>query len=180
MKKFLFALLAGLIPALAIITETHAQIREDMASVPLVKNYGKIASIGVDNNSNILDLKNVNTKALKNFKKQYKVNNEKWTEGPDCFVASYTADEIMNYIYFSKKGQWTGYLKIYKEDKMPTDIRKMIKQEYYDYDISTVQEVQIAADPVPVYIVVVHDAKNTKMIKVQDGDMTVYQEFKKS
>ena len=181
MKKFLFAIVAGLISALALTNESYAQTQDDMASVASAKNYHKKPNDNVSDNSSTINLNMVNAKALKNFRQQYKVNNEKWVLGADCIVACYELDSVSQSIYYDKKGHWTGCVKTYNEDKMPRDIRKMIKQEYYDYKIIAVQEVETyESHLVPTYIVTIEDDKNVKQIRIQDGEMDVYKEFKRS
>lgn len=179
MKKILFALVAGLIPALAVINETFAQSGNDIASLTPVKNYFDMESKkGVTENSNTVGL--VNAKAFKFFNKQYKVNGEKWREEGDCITASYKVDSISHCIYFDKKGHWVGSVKIYDEAKMPKDIRKMVRQEYYDYKIGVVYEVEtFASAGSPTYIVNIEDATNFKQIRINDDGMDVYKEFQK-
>ena len=181
MKKILFAILAGLISALALTNESYAQTQDDLASVAPAKNYHKKSNDNVSDNSNTINLNMANTKALKNFRKQYKVNNEKWVLQADCLVASFELDGVSQSIYYDKKGHWTGCVKAYNEEKMPRDIRKMIKQEYYDYKILAVQEVETyESHSVPTYIVTIEDDKNIKQIRIGDGGMDVYKEYKRS
>lgn len=179
MKKILFALMAGLIPALAIINETFAQSGNGIIPLTPVKNYFGIKSKnGVTENSNTAVL--VNTKALKIFRKQYKVNNEKWMKEGDCIIAFYELDGISYYIYFDKKGHWVACLKKYYEDKMPKDIRKMIKQEYYDYKIGVVFEIKTGTGiETPTYVVNVEDATNFKQLRINDNGLDVYKEIQK-
>ncbi|MEO6844406.1 MAG: hypothetical protein ABI184_04475 [Ginsengibacter sp.] len=179
MKKILFALLAGLIPALAVINETYAQSGNDIASLTPVKNYFDMENKkGVTENSNTVIL--VNAKALKIFNKQYKVNDEKWMKSGDCITASYKLDNISHCIYFDKKGHWVGSVKIYDEAKMPKDIRKMVRREYYDYKIGAVYEVEAGSTTQdPTYIVNIEDSTNFKQIRINDNGMDVYKEFQK-
>lgn len=181
MKKFLFAIGVGLISALSVTNESYGQNQDDMISVASVKNYYEKSNASASDSSNTRNTNMANAKALKNFRKQYKVSNEKWLLQPDCIVAYFELDNVSQYIYFDKKGHWTGYLKVYNEDKMPKDIRKMIKQEYYDYKILAVQEVEIHQPiSIPTYIVTVEDDKNIKLIRIQNSEMDVYKEFKRN
>lgn len=179
MKKILFALLAGLIPALAVINETFAQSGNAITSLTPVKNYFDMESKkGVTENSNTAGL--VNAKALKIFKKQYNVNSEKWMKEGNCITATYKQDGISHCIYFDKKGHWVASLKTYNEDKMPKDIRKMVRQEYYDYKIGVVYEIETGARAgSPTYLVNIEDATNFKQIRISDESMDVYKEFQK-
>ena len=181
MKKILFAIVAGLISALALTNESYAQTQDDLASVAPAKNYHKKSNDNVSDNSNTINLNMANTKAFKNFRKQYKVNNEKWVLGTDCIIPNYKLDGVNHFVYYDKKGHWAACVKAYNEDKMPRDIRKMIKQEYYDYKILTAQEVETyQSHSGPTYIVTIEDNKNVKLIRIEDGEMDVYKEFKRS
>jgi len=181
MKKNLFVIVAGLISALAVTNGSYAQTQDDIAPVSSVKNYYKMSKSGVDDSSNTAGINVVNAKALKNFRKQYKVNYERWFLQADCIVACYELDNVSHSIYFDKKGNWIGYLKVYNEDKMPGDIRNMIKQEYNNYKILTVGEAgAYQSIAMPTYIVTIQDDKNIKLIRIQDNEMDVYKEFKRS
>lgn len=182
MKKILFAFVAGLISALAVTNETHAQSLEAIASAqPLKHDYDykyKIGNTDVSNNSNTIALDLVNAKALKNFRKYYKANNEKWSMGTDCINATYYSDNVSYFIYYDKKGHWTGSLKSYQEDKLSKDIRKMVTREYYDYKIVLVQEVEtVAASLQPTYIVTIQGEKDIKLLRIQDDNMDVYRVY---
>ena len=181
MKKILFAIVAGLISAVALTNESYAQTQDDMASVASANNYHKKPKDNVSDNSNTINVNMVNVKALKNFRKQYNVNNEKWVLGANCLIACFELDNVSHSIYYDKKGHWTDCVKAYNEDKMPRDIRKMIKQEYYDYKILAVQEIETyESHSVPTYIVTIEDDKNVKQIRIGDSGMDVYKEFKRS
>lgn len=181
MKKLLFAFLAGLIPALAITSELKAQTSNEVAYAASIMPYSKMANTGMTDNTNPVELKMVNAKALRNFSKYYKVKAAKWANGIDCTTATFFSDDITNIIFYSKKGNWTGSLKIYQEDKMPKDIRKMIRQEYYDYKIFAVQEVLSPESNLnPTYIVVIVGENDIKWVRIQDDNMDVYNEVKKS
>jgi len=177
MKKILFALAAGLIPALACTVELKAQNAEIIASA---------ASQGYKNEkfeavANPNTLNTVNTKAMKSFTKKYKVFDEKWSLGADCIIASYDLNSVSYFIYFDKKGHWEASLKIYGEDKMPKDIRTEIKREYFDYKILAVQEIESGSDRAqPTYVVNLQGENDYKLIRIRDGDMDVYKEFKKN
>jgi hypothetical protein len=184
MKKILFALLAGLIPAMAITHETYAQTSDAIASANPVNHDSKMLSPGVSGNSNTIAPNLVTFKALKHFRKNYKANDEKWGQGTDCFTASYSSNGIGTTIHYNKKGNWVGSVIVYKEDKLPKDIRKLVKQVYYDYKIVLVYEIETTTTKLSeigiTYIVTIEDDKNIKLIRVQDDNMDVYQEFNKS
>ncbi|MEO6818669.1 MAG: hypothetical protein ABI266_10535 [Ginsengibacter sp.] len=178
MKHILFVFVAGLISALTPTNGAFAQTSNLLASKDLVNNYFKIGNAEVSNNPNIINLEMVNVKALKNFRKQYKVSDEKWSQGINCITASYVLDSMNETVYFSEKGNWEASLKTYQEDIMPVEIRKMIKQQYYDYKIIVVSEIETFENKGnPVYLVTLEDANHIKEIRIQGNVMDVYKDF---
>ncbi|MGI8952391.1 MAG: hypothetical protein ACR2FN_12510 [Chitinophagaceae bacterium] len=67
----------------------------------------------------------------------------------------------------------------YDETKLPHDVRAQVKSTYYDYAITTVDEVHYQGQIV--YLVHMQDANTWKIIRVNsDGEMDVYQAFDKA
>ena len=86
----------------------------------------------------------------------------------------------MTTIYYGRHGKWFGSLKGYKEDKLSPELRKMIKREYYDYSITYVQEAEtIDSEGKPTYIIHLEDNKSIKRLRICDGQMEIWQEYKK-
>ncbi|MEO6454054.1 MAG: hypothetical protein ABIN97_08285 [Ginsengibacter sp.] len=182
MKKILFACMAGCIPALVIINEANAQYSNNITALETGKDVIKMDNPTASEKNNAVSLTGINIKAVKNFKKHYKlVNDEKWYKASDGFSASFNSDGIKNILFYDNKGYWTGSLKIYGEDKMSRAVRDMVKRVYYDYTITIVDEIEtLNTKDKPVYIVHLEDNYSIKLIKVRDDDMDVYSEFKKA
>ena len=63
---------------------------------------------------------------------------------------------------------------------MPGDLRKMVRQTYYDYKITYVQEIATNDNvPQPTYIVYIETDNDFKLIRIADSGMDVYQEYNK-
>lgn len=181
MKKILIASVAVLITALALTNDANAQSSENLAYSAPVKSYFNVGITDAPQNLNTISLEMVNTKALKNFRKKYKVTNEKWAQGFDCITANYELDNTSQIIYFDNKGNWTASLKTYKEEIMPGNIRKMIVNKYNGYNIMLVNEIEtIENKGNPVYLISIEEGKNVKELLIQDNYMDVYKEFTKS
>ena len=57
-------------------------------------------------------------------------------------------------------------------------VRAIVKQKYYDYKITYVQEVETAATlGTPTYMVHIEGDNDFKIVRVCDGEMDVYEEF---
>ncbi len=181
MKNSLFAFAATCIASLAVTNGAYAQTAINVEVLEIPKDVIKTDKIITPEKNNTVNLNAISLKAVKDFKKSYKmVSNENWYKGSDCFNAQFTLNGITNLIYYNKKGQWAGSLKVYSEDKMPGDIRDIVKREYYDYEITSVQEIEtIDSYGIPTYIVHLEDNNNIKLIRVRDGEMALYKEFKK-
>ena len=127
-----------------------------------------------------INMDEVSTKALKDFRKKYSADGEQWSEAKDGVIARFSAGGKANVIYYNKKGHWVGSLKSYYENEMPGDLRKMVRQAYYDYKITYVQEVATNDHvPQPTYIVHIETDNDFKLIRIADGGMDVYQEYNK-
>jgi len=125
------------------------------------------------------DLSNINEKAVKHFSKSYeKQNKASWFAVEDGFVAIFTEDGIKTKAYYDSKGRPAGEVRTYQEDKLPKEIRHMVKSTYYDFNIFLVNEVSVGN--AKVYLVKIEDSKSFKTIRIQDGEMTETEIFTKS
>jgi hypothetical protein len=180
MKKFLFAMVAGFIPALAAINGAYAQNSVNTELPEPQKNViatEKAESAG----DHIGNLVTVSPRVLRAFTKSYKnVYGESWEKNNGGFSAKFTSNGIACLVYYSPNGKWQGSLKSYAEDKMPTEIRKTVKSEYYDYSITLVQEVETPeSEQVPTFIVHLEDKTSIKQLRIHDGEMEVWKDLKK-
>lgn len=182
MKKILFALLVGFISTLATTNAVNAQTPEILASAQTkTTGFSSKGNTNTYEKNHPLTSETVNAKALKSFKKYFKASDEKWAETKKGFAATFTSDGKINVIYYDEKGRWAGTLKIYYEDKLAKDIRQMVKREYYDYQITVVDEVETNAASInPTYIITIQNATDIKLIRINDYEMDVYKEFKRS
>jgi hypothetical protein len=182
MKKLLFALLAACIAALVTTNGAYAQKPVNPEILEPQKNITAIEKALIPVNDNIVGIGAISPKALKDFANTYKnVTGESWEKIKDGFATRFTINGVMSTIYYNTKGRWTGSLKQYSEDKMPQNIRAIIKPEYYDYSITSVDEVEnIDSHGIPTYIVHLEDKNNIKLVRIYDRQMDVWEKFQKS
>ncbi len=181
MKKILFALLAGCIPALVTTNGAYAQNTANPEILEPPKNFPAIEKALTPVNNNTVGINSISPKALKDFTNRYKnVTGESWEKIKNGFAARFIINGVMNTIYYNKR-KWIGSLKHYSEDKMPQNIRAIIKPEYYDYSITSVDEVEnIDSNGIPTYIVHLEDKNNIKLVRIYDRQMDVWEKFQKS
>lgn len=184
MKKQFARYFAGFILSIAMFSYTHAQNNHsspapsspepaDLAINTKIKGGNMPAADGLIN-------ANINAKALKNFSKTFKqAATANWFVIKDGFLAKFQQDGIITKVFYNPKGRWVGNLRCYFEDKLPRDIRHLVRSNYYDYSIYYVNEVTVPGD-ITVYLVKIEDKTSLKTIRVQDGEMDEIEAFTKS
>jgi len=178
MKTFLFALLT--LPL--VLVATTGAYAQNAVNTEVPEPKKNVIAVEKALGPNDLSAKtSISQKALKDFAKSYKsVNGETWEKTSEGYRVRFTSDGVMTTIYYGRHGKWFGSLKGYKEDKLSPELRKMIKREYYDYSITYVQEAEtIDSEGKPTYIIHLEDNKSIKRLRICDGQMEIWQEYKK-
>jgi hypothetical protein len=124
----------------------------------------------------------ISPRAVKDFMNTHKnVTGESWMKTKDGFSVRFNSDDVRTTIYYDKKGNWSGSIKIYGEENLLREVRHVVKSTYYDYNIVYAQEIETTdSDGVPTYVVCVEDKTKIKMIRIRDGEMSVWKEFTKT
>ena len=120
----------------------------------------------------------INSRAIKDFKRSFKLSaNEQWFKIENGFIVKFIQDDIQQRVDYDKKGNWIATTRYYSEKQLPKDVRSQVKSVYYDYTITSVQEFTFPSHHV--YLVNMEDEKTILIIRICDGEMDVYKEFKK-
>jgi len=174
MKKNLIALVIVSAATLAGTSRANAQIVSNSSSLEYQMNATE-----TKNSMNELA---ISPRAVKDFMNTHKnVTGESWMKTKDGFSVRFNSDDVRTTIYYDKKGNWTGSIKIYGEEKMLREIRHVVKSTYYDYNIVYTQEIETPdSDGVPTYVVCVDDKTKIKMIRVINGEMSEWKEYTKT
>ena len=169
MKKNLIVLALASVAILAGTSKTNAQLVSRSRSLEYQKDL-----IGEQNN--------ISPKAIRGFNKAYgDGNNESWDYMKDGFAARFSSHGVRNTIFYDKKGNWAGSIKLYSEDKLLRQVRHLVKSEYYDYKIVYAEEIETIDSPgLPTYIVCLEDKTKIKMVRIFDGDMKVWKDYRKA
>ena len=185
MKKILIALSFGFMSIAALSNSAIAQNSNNPVAFNDSKSFNSSiqylaalespATMG----TYVPDSKNINTKALKDFGQRFdNPSNAKWFSDRNGFVSYFIKDGYGDRAYYDKKGHWQYSLIFYGEDKLPRDIRAIVKSTYFDQSITLVEEVQTTEGMV--YIIHVEDKSSITILKVnKDGEMETMQEMTK-
>ncbi|HKZ65111.1 MAG TPA: hypothetical protein VJ111_02080 [Chitinophagaceae bacterium] len=177
MKKLFFRY-TGFIPLIALFSGVYAQNSKFSTELnsPTSKEvaYNHTAKEGT-----APAVPGISTKAVKNFTKTFKnAVNANWFVIKNGYLAKFNHNGITTKVFYDPKGRLVGNLRCYFEDKLPRDIRHLVKSHYYDSNIYYVQEVTVGN--AIVYLVKIEDKISFKTIRVQDGEMTETEAFNKS
>ena len=185
MKKTFLIFAMGLIPAVALLSNTYAQ--HSSVRTLLIKDVKNLLSIPVTDtaatstaNFNDASVSGINVKAIKSFDKTFKgVSNLNWSKISDGFSATFNQNDNLNRAYYDKHGKLNFTIIYYNNGKkLPRDIYAMVKSTYYDCNIPFAEEIH-AGNQV-VYLVHLEDETSWKKVKVTDGEMELVEDFTKN
>lgn len=115
----------------------------------------------------------INFKAVQDFKNTYTdISDETWEVPKNGYVARFVSNSVRTLNYYDKKGGWLYCIQFYDETKLPKNVRSTVKSNYYDYSITSVQEINLTKNnEKPVYLVYLAYNNDHKTIRVCDGEM---------
>jgi hypothetical protein len=121
-------------------------------------------------------LNEISTKAVRDFARDFKnVPDAKWFKKENGFAVFFAGDSIQTWIFYDKSGNRECVIRDYSENRLPGEIRHIVKSTYYDFSIYLVNEVTI--NDITGYIIKIRDKNSLKEIKVVDGEMEVMREY---
>jgi hypothetical protein len=129
-------------------------------------------------NSGPILINNVNIKAARDFMRYFeKATDVTWTVVSDGFLAHCYCEGIQTRIFYDAKGNREFVCRSYGENKLPHEIRHLVRSNYYDYSIFCVNEV--TAGEQTVYFVKITNVAEWKTLRVEDNEIYVTEEFRK-
>lgn len=125
------------------------------------------------------NLSTVNTRAMKDFKRSFKSSSdEKWYRSIEGgFLVKFVLNGIKNRADYDKKGNWIASTRYYTEKELPKDVRAQVKSVYYDFTITTVEEITFPEHLV--YIIHMQDDTKWMNVRICDGEMDIMKEYLK-
>jgi hypothetical protein len=113
----------------------------------------------------------INIRAVRHFSKFFpSAKEEKWYVIKNGYMAKYMDGDIRTRVDYDEKGNWLYLIRYYTEKKLPRDVRGLVKSTWYDYAISSIEELHCKEQVV--YLIHIHEGDDWKIIRVQDGDMS--------
>jgi len=100
---------------------------------------------------------------------------EQWYKAPVGYLAEYTEGAEKAMYCYDRNGRWVYTILTYGEEKLPADVRALVRSTWYDFSISWIKEVHQAQDVV--YVVHIDGKTSWKEVAVQEGETRVLKEF---
>ncbi len=121
---------------------------------------------------------NVSEKVSKAFKAAFKdAEDPKWFKLNKDFLVNFIMNQQENSALFRKNGFMIYHLALGGEKSLPSDVRKIIKPNYYDYNITKV--VKVSEADRNIWVVNLEDAKSFVIVRVENGELEEVQNLKK-
>jgi hypothetical protein len=121
----------------------------------------------------------IKIKALRDFNRTYKtVTNEDWYIIPDGFAATFKKESIRYRVIYNKRGSRVATFRYYQEGQLCSEVRHLIKSNWYDATINLITEVSFGGKTA--YLVSIEDITSIKTIKVVDNEMEICEEIIKN
>jgi len=144
MKNIFFTLFSAISVSITMVDVTNAQTVNNTAT-PTFTNEKKVSS--TDDRNNVADsgfhfFNEIHARAVRGFLRDYEdVYNVKWFKYKKGYVAVFEKDSITTRLYYNKRGDFEVQLRYFNENKLPVEVRDLVKNRYYNYSIFHVCEV---------------------------------------
>ena len=175
MKKFLLSSATAIILVFAAASNALAQNppKSDVAKLEVSPKASNSATTATGE-----DMAVISSRAIKDFKKSFKLPaEERWFKIDNGYIVKFVQDGIQSRVDYDNKGNWKATTRYYYEKQLPKDVRSQVKSVYYDYTITSVQELTFPNHLV--YLINMEDEKSILIIRICDGEMDVYKDLKK-
>lgn len=121
----------------------------------------------------------VSAKLNKAFEKLFKdATNVQWYKVDKNFLVKFIMHEQENRALFNKKSNLIYNVSYGKEKNLPADVRKLVKSNYYDQDISRV--IKVNQDDRNIWVVNLEDIKDYIWVRVENMELEETQRLHKT
>ena len=173
MKKSLSLYAASVLLAFTMVNASNSQHLHSAAAGDYIAGITEFTD-----SSSLIRANEVNTRVVRDFTRRYEgISDAKWFKLKEGFVVYFTQNETRMRVVYDKRGTPLWTIRSYFEDKLPLEIRHIIRSTYYDFSIYHIDE--ITMNEKTVYLVKMEDKTSWLTIRVTDGEMEVAEIYKK-
>ena len=125
------------------------------------------------------NLERINKRAIRQFVSWYKgIENEKWYQVGNGMIVKFQEKGLENMAAFNTKGHWLFTITYLNESQLPERIRSLIKSDYPDYVISTIESLENSSTSL--YIVHMQNESSWKNLRIFEEQMDIIQDYSKN
>jgi len=119
------------------------------------------------------------SRAIRNFSRDFKdATDVRWMLSDEGgYIAKFIYKGVACRADYDYKGYCLTSYKYYNEDKLPREVRQLVKSTYFDFTIYRVAELFISNTTV--YLVTLESNESWMKISVIDGEMAVLENYRK-
>ncbi len=177
MKRILFANLAGTLLALVVTATPFAQ-NSNSPFRPDLKNPIPETRENTNGDRRFSDPV-INSKILDAFASKFKnATDARWYEADNKFLVKFNRDGRKTTALFTKKGMHVYTISYGSEKHLPADVRKLVKINYFDCEITHAIEVNTLGKTA--WVIKLEDANSLIVVKVVDGEMEETEHFRRA
>jgi len=122
----------------------------------------------------------VNLNAMRDFLHRFaNAKNVKWHKADSGFSAWFMDSGKNICVQYKDNGNWVNTIIRYDEKLMPKDLRAIVKPVYYDDIIDGIVEIVVPSKENPIYLVYLHNDMRVRVLRVNDGELEVFKDYKK-
>jgi hypothetical protein len=158
-----------------IISGAHAQLTYKSNKSAPALSFNPLLSAPPEPN----DAAGIPLKATRDFTTKYEhATDVRWSRlNNGESLVHFFSNEIETKLFYNRKGKPVSMIRYYTEDKLPADVRHLVRSAYYDFSIFLVIEVTVNKQTA--HLVKIEDDTRFKTIWVMDGEMNVIEDLKK-
>jgi hypothetical protein len=165
MKKLIFCICGGLASILSV-SNSFAQ-GETFRELPPITISATASNVSVSAKIN---------KAFEQFFTN--ATNLRWYEINKKFLVKFIQNDQENTALFTKNGLLVYHISYGEEKHLPSEVRGLVKRNYYDQNITRVLKVN--QDKRNIWVISLEDAKDLIMVRVEDMELEETQRLHKS
>ena len=122
---------------------------------------------------------NIDKAVTTSFKESFKdAYNTQWYKVNKRYLAEFMTADQKNKALLQKDGYIIYHIKYGHENNLPDDIRKLVKSNYVDYNITSA--INVNQDKRNIWVINVEDEKKLILVRVEEGDLEEVGNYDKS
>lgn len=129
-------------------------------------------------NKKTIGKNNVNLSAVRDLSNRFgNVENAKWSTNKDFLRARFTRSNIMYMVDYDHNGRWVSTIRVYDENNLRSDIRRIVKSNYIDFEIVKVIELEIGKSQI--HFVKLESQTSLLTLHIMNGEIAEIENYAK-